>query len=299
MPTNFELLLSGDSIPSDTGVALSVPKAPRVYKKDLESALRVIRDEATIGVSLSPELATKVEGTFRQFYPYYVSQGLEIGVQSVSVALLGDGRCFRFTLRDGTVEDVSMRECFHPRTPAQRADVALRYETRKDCFRYRDRYFALHSDASGQAPCELTGQLLTNTGIHIDHVPPNTFQAMRDGWLAARGLKLAEIQTVHVRTPQVMDYEHECTLEAPEAGRGIRLADSALAADWIAWHLHYSTLRVVSQMAHSESHKLESKRHSFSNVPGTLETFLAERVASPAHDPIDDMDPDELFAGMK
>ncbi len=209
-------------------------------KVALEREVKALRDRQPLDTPLSPEDTAFVAEVFRQLYPKadYDEKRLGAGLKALKVIYMMGGRCFQMHLLDGRVEEPSLRVCFANSlaTPAATAYNALRAESFEDCCRpYRDAYFRRHANEWGLVPCELTGKLVASTGeeCEVDHVAPDTFKAILDDFLRTRGLTLATL----------------ATREAPD-GRGARIADPALSADWLAYHRGRAKLRVLARSAH-------------------------------------------------
>jgi hypothetical protein len=216
-------------------------------KTALEAAAKRIRNAQPPGVPLDRGSQAFIEEVFRQLYPKgeYERKRLGVGARAITVIEVMGGRCFRFLLNDGRSEEPSLRVCFQRALsdPASTARMAFRFEVFPDCAQYRDGHFARHGDSLGRAPCELTGKAVTVAECEIDHIPPDTFQAILDDYLAARGWSLKDIPT-----------------KDPPSGLGVVLADEAQARDWRAYHLARARLRVVDRQVHVEETKRQPKR---------------------------------------
>jgi hypothetical protein len=210
-------------------------------KAALEAEAERIRDAQPIDSPLSPRDADFITNVFRQLYPKYDLKRMAVGARAITVTPILGYRCFRFHLNDGRIVDPSLRKCFSKSVgdPAQVARRAFRYEVYDDCMAYRNAYFARNADASGRAPCELTGQLIAKAKeeCEVDH-HPTPFQTIVDDFLKERGLALDGITT-----------------RDPPHGFGVMLADRAQAADWRAYHLARASFRVLSHTAHVDETK--------------------------------------------
>jgi hypothetical protein len=208
-------------------------------KTALETEAKHIRDSQPISIPLNSTDTAFIEELFRQLYPKsnYDEKQLGVGARSITVVSILGGRCFQFHLKNGRVEEPSLRLCFQKSLadPSATAKGAFRYEVFSDCMKYRDAYFEKHSDESSKAPCELTGKLITVKECEVDHIPPDTFQVILEDYLKDTGLTLAGVAT-----------------KDPPDGFGAVLADRDLAQDWKSYHLSRARFRVLDHFAHVE-----------------------------------------------
>lgn len=78
------------------------------------------------------------------------------------------------------------------------------------------------------APCPLCGEPLAKGNRHVDHTPPNTFDALLDCWLALEeGISYEDVKLVEVNNTQS------------------QFADRALAQRWAEYHETFAALRVI------------------------------------------------------
>jgi hypothetical protein len=132
----------------------------------------------------------------------------------------GNGHELRIVRIDGSEVDLSYRKALAPGTPAAaRAEIraALRVEITEQIVRRKTAWLTPGSR------CAISGVALDRDSAHVDHVPPTTFAALAEAWLA--------------RHP-------DPTLEGHPQG-GCRLADRQLAADWQFFHDWAARLRLI------------------------------------------------------
>jgi len=84
-----------------------------------------------------------------------------------------------------------------------------------------------------QAPCEVSGQLITKDQCEIDHQAPDTFKAILDAFLQVKGLGLDQVS--------IQDLPN---------GRTTVLSDKALTQAWLLYHRERARLRVLSRETH-------------------------------------------------
>lgn len=151
------------------------------------------------------------------------------GVRSwvVRANVFGKGGELHIIRVDGSEIDFSYRRALAPRTPAaERADLfaALRQEIIEQTVQFkRDRM-------AHRAFCAISAVPLSTETAHVDHVPPWTFATLADAWLADRP------------SP---DLNHGVN------GKGRRLADRQLAADWQRFHRWSARLRLIHHDIHA------------------------------------------------
>jgi hypothetical protein len=129
---------------------------------------------------------------------------------------------------DGTSEDFSYRQCIRPTTYASKAKFALRRAIADQVIAAKR---AVFPDRFTAITCPLSGEPITYSDSHVDHIPPATFAALVQRYLAERDATYDDLPLV----------------PSPD-GIGWILEDET-AADWAAWHQRHAHLRVVSAAA--------------------------------------------------
>lgn len=131
---------------------------------------------------------------------------------------------------DGSGTDFSYKQCTQPSTPEADFRAALRVAVEPDIIAARNYLFELEPVRY----CPFTGERMLRADGHIDHKPPNTFSQIVKAFVLSRRLNPTKI----VVTGRNQDNSFR-----------LRLADTALAQDWIEYHRKNAYLRVISQRA--------------------------------------------------
>lgn len=162
------------------------------------------------------------------------------GVQSfkASVNYLGT-RGFMITRDDGSQVDFSYRKCIQMPTRWEEFVTALRFSVETQVTSFKDAAFA----GAEKIECALTGALLGRNEVHIDHAPPDTFEALVSRLVAEEKL----------------DQDDPPATRAIDNVPGRQLVEEGLAERWRAFHARHAKLRVVG----IEAHKRMSRKATF------------------------------------
>ena len=158
------------------------------------------------------------------------SEKVGCGVTSIEVRTNWPGptRGFWLTRADGTCTDFSWLDCVDGK--AHRKDVlgAMRVTVIEQVQEFRKAWFASHPECR----CPLTGTPISPDECHVDHIPPDTFDALATRFLEANALDVESI-----------------AVDGFGDGRMARtLSDPALRAAWSEFHRPHARLRVVSRL---------------------------------------------------
>ena len=153
------------------------------------------------------------------------------GVREIRVQHIKDGAQARFMLVRGEYDwrDFSWRDALYPRDHKQDVHKVCRSLVRDQISRFKDRAFGpleiLH--------CPVTGEVTDWSGSDVDHIPPDTFEALVEEWLQTLAIKYEDVEIVP--SP---NYEEESTF-----------LDTVLSQTWREYHRKHAKLRVVSAFA--------------------------------------------------
>ncbi len=150
-----------------------------------------------------------------------------VGIKEFKVKLDDwTSQCFELIRNDGTKTDFSYRKCLTPSTKRQKALTALRHAIGNQIVEFREFQFGLFD----RIPCAYSGEMITRSESHVDHVPPDTFTVLVRRFMGARDLE--SVETV-----------------SGDMVFGDKLADSQFEVEWVLWHRNNAKLRVVSAAA--------------------------------------------------
>lgn len=165
-----------------------------------------------------------------------------VGVQSFTLAVDPKHRTKHFVLvrTDGTRTDFSYMKCLTAPTPYGLLLAAMRDAIAPGVIRFRDMFFA----TTANPLCPISGVPMTSQSAHVDHVPPNTFRYLADGFMRVKVFKGGVMGDV---SGMVKPNE--------DGDIGRQFADERLKARWIEFHWEYAELRVLDARAHlSQKH---------------------------------------------
>lgn len=140
-------------------------------------------------------------------------------------------RSFYLERIDGSETDFSYLECISPTTKRKKVFMAFRVLIEPDMIAFKQKFF---DNNGGEAICEFTNQKIRFIGSHVDHIPPNTFDAIFNGFANYYGLNIEAVELKDELADNKIQNE---------------LADAQLANEWIKWHRERAKLRVVSRLA--------------------------------------------------
>jgi len=140
-------------------------------------------------------------------------------------------RCFWLRRVDGTQTDFSFHLCLRPQSKLDEFKAACRQIVALEIIQFKRQFFA---DNHGDYRCPFTGELLQpGAEAHVDHAPPNTFDAIFKGFVAAHGIDIDAVEFVGSTDGRI----------------GSELVDKQLAQDFLDYHNARAELRVISKTA--------------------------------------------------
>lgn len=141
---------------------------------------------------------------------------------------------------DGTQTDFSYLECISPASKRKKVFMALRVLIEPFTMEFKQRFF---DAVGGAATCDFTGEEIHFIGSHVDHVPPNTFDVLANGFIDHYNINLAQVELKDELADNRIQNE---------------LADEWLATLWVQWHNERAKLRVISKRANLSLVKISS-----------------------------------------
>lgn len=142
----------------------------------------------------------------------------------------GIQRRFIAIRNDDSRRDFTWRHVIRERTQMQRVHRVCRWLVRDQIDAFRRKAFA--SDIA--LACPISGERITRESSHVDHIAPNTFQALVDGWLLSNGMTSDDLEVVPSREYQEPD----------------RFSDDFIAENWREYHRINAKLRVIDAWTH-------------------------------------------------
>jgi hypothetical protein len=142
-------------------------------------------------------------------------------------------RHFVIIRMDGSETDFSFIKCLKLPSPKNIFRRTCRLAIAEQIIEFKASYYSQHQNDLGQIRCPLTGEWIIRTQAHVDHLPPLTFDTLVEDFITSRALNIDTVQIT----------------ESEQGDIGTIFADSALAADWMAYHKEHACLRVVSAFA--------------------------------------------------
>lgn len=156
----------------------------------------------------------------------------KIGCGIVAMFVMPDAfgkQCFGLLRSDGSKTDFSFNSCLRKKPADADFRAACRTAIVYQIQRFRDRVFT----AGTPVYCEFTHELITPSNCHVDHIPPLTFKALLDRFVAENRIAVTVVE--------ILGNEDGSTQK--------RLADPILLKQWQLFHEQWATLRVVSSRA--------------------------------------------------
>jgi len=139
--------------------------------------------------------------------------------------------------RAGGRVHVAYNECIGKHSPLTRLKAALRIEVADQIAAFRSEAFA-----AGPVLCPVSGDVMPPA--EIDHIEPDTFDALVAEFLLARGLDAASVVVV-----------------GRSDGAAVRrLEDRELASEWKDFHRERAKLRALSPAGHKRVHARRASR---------------------------------------
>lgn len=159
-------------------------------------------------------------------------QKIGVGVKEIHIRRgWRGGPMFVVVRRDGSETDFSYKKCVRPVNHSTMVKAAFREAIAYQVSSIKTRFFQEYADSGGFIQCPITLDFVTWQDAHVDHIPPDTFQALLGQFLIERDMSLDNI-----------------SLAPGYRGEGYQLPPD-IAADWTAWHQQRARLRVISAFA--------------------------------------------------
>lgn len=153
--------------------------------------------------------------------------------------------------------DLTWRYAIYPQTARKAVMKACRTAVRDQIAEFRFNYFA---DA-GPYLCPLTGEEIAQSDSHVDHAPPDTFEALVDQWLAVNRMLCEDVELLP-----------SANYEEPT-----RIADEFLEENWREYHADFAKLRMLTSKANL-SHSRKEARGYANRVQGSGITIRKIRL---------------------
>lgn len=214
-------------------------------KKELQDRVRSIlwsyRDGDTVNMFDAPFLVDLF-----QMHPS-AEQKVGCGISAIEVRrnpMYTQTQGFWIVRADGSVTDISYLECLTETPHHRRFERACRVAVEPSVIRFKQTAF---DKSGGSLRCPFTGDVLTFTTCHADHIAPKTFQSL-----------LADFVRIH----------HIDIDSVKVNGRGVdgaiqdTLDDADLARLWIDYHDGHAELRIVSKIGNLSHAKRAEARHA-------------------------------------
>jgi len=134
---------------------------------------------------------------------------------------------FWITRIDGSRTDFSFIACLSPPTKRQNVMAALRAEIRDQIALFRRAAFGSESEIK----CEVTGEPITESNSHADHIRP--FIQLAEEFLDLEGLTVDEVGVIPTADGKLFN----------------ALSDRVLAVKWHSYHRMCAELRMVTAAA--------------------------------------------------
>jgi hypothetical protein len=138
-------------------------------------------------------------------------------------------RCFWLERADGTKTDFSFYQCLEDSSPLRDFKEACRHAVAPDVIEFKAEFFRRNPEAC----CPVTGEPMTFSTSHVDHAPPDTFDAILGEYVKSRSIDPAKVRFVAHGDGDI----------------GSRFDDDRLEKDWVEFHDRRAKLRVISAVA--------------------------------------------------
>lgn len=197
-------------------------------KGDAAKEISKIIHEAVTGVPLDEHFALLMD--LLRGHPN-AEKKIGVGIVSFRVAVNKyKSRSLEAVRTDGTTTDFSYRKCLREPTKWEEFVAALRHAVEFDVISARDRAFA----GAETIDCPITGKPVTKAEVEVDHVAPDTFEALAE--------EFATKETIDRKNPPITESE--------DGDIGRFVSDLELCERWKKFHKERAKLRVISTEAH-------------------------------------------------
>lgn len=198
-------------------------------KDQIAFVCKAILNSTEPGVILDRETSAMIFDVL-SMHPY-ADEKIGVGVQAFGVQRNPQYGKKEFVVyrTDGSSTEFSYLKCLKSRTNKADFTQALRQAVAGGIIAFQRQYFK----QAANPVCPLTGITLTPQNSHVDHIHPQTFSSLVEGFV--RGYKM-DINSVEL----LSGGDNNCI---------VQLKDKYLEKAWIEYHWRYAQLRVVSARA--------------------------------------------------
>lgn len=148
-------------------------------------------------------------------------------------------RCFVIVRNDGSTTDFSFHTCIDGNDHRKDVLHALRHAVADQIITFQRCAFA----CGVPIVCPYTGERLSASACHVDHVPPDTFLQLVGRWMAQESLQYPDLKLVDNADNQWVRI----------------LKDDSLSSSWQRFHICNANLRIISPVANLSHVKRENK----------------------------------------
>lgn len=212
-------------------------------KEEIKRTLRAIRDRYKDGEAITGKDDLFIRDIFSRHPSAQRITGVGISHFVVRPDLKwGTTRAFWLVKTDGSTEVFSAFKVCLVGAKKRKEEVqpALRDAILGQCWAYKKDQFA---KGSVFCPFHADEQLACDETTHVDHVPPNTFDALVNRWMKENSLTLA---TVCVSSSAPNTFTREMT-------------DEGQKQSWREFHAKHASLRLCCRLGNLSDSKQEAK----------------------------------------
>ena len=198
-------------------------------KKEAETYIRAILNRA--------QLDRKLQGDEFEFVLALMARNpnpgrSESAVASIAVELVPEDlslRRFRLNRKDGSTTAFSWRKCLSPPRKIDRLKCAMRTLIRAQIVDFRNQ---VRNQLGIKFVCPISNEEILTDEAHVDHVTPNTFDALVSRFFSESGIDPETVKTRNL-----------------DDTWGDEIEDNGVAQAWIDFHRSNAVLRLVSRKA--------------------------------------------------
>lgn len=163
-------------------------------------------------------------------YHPHGDQKIGVGVRTMWLQQNGGypTRSFWLRRRDSTETDFSFLKCISPSSSLRDFKLACRKAISFSMSAFKQHYFR-HKNK--RLFCFVLGKRIVFNNSHVDHVPPDTFNSLVDGFIKMHNIDVKK------------------ALIHQDGGIGGRFVTMSLKEKWINYHNNHATIRVISAEA--------------------------------------------------
>jgi hypothetical protein len=197
-------------------------------KKAAEKHVGAILRDSFVGAPL-PADDFKCVFDLLQHHPHANSKiGAGVAHIRVSIEQRWKSRHFEIVRVDGSTTDFSYKSCLTPPTKETLFRKACRHAIADQIISYRNA--VLHAVGVENLRCPVLGVPLTLETLHVDHVPPVTFEFLVQSFIEQYSINVARVHIAGFN-------DHEMKKS---------FVDNKLTSNWQTFHRQHAKLRLVS-----------------------------------------------------